>query len=77
MQEIDGYNVLREETTPYLNGDIVVGRHKACNEMILESLYRPLCGVTSMKMQWDELEELVFVVNEVFEDLKTFIVENV
>ena len=45
--------------------------------MILESLYRPLCGVASMEMRWDELEELVFVVHVVFEDLRTFIVENV
>ena len=54
-----------------------MGRHKACYEIILESLYRPLCGVASMEMRREELEELVFIVHVVFEDLQTFIVNNV
>ena len=54
-----------------------MGRNEACDEMILESLYRLLCGVSLMEMWWDDLEVLVFIVHVVFEDLQTFIVNNV
>ena len=52
-------------------------RHKACDEIILECLYCPLCGLASIEMRWDELEELMLIVYVVFDKLQTFIVKNV
>ena len=74
-EEVESELCLREQLVPQVHREGWIGCAKASDEVVLEGTNSSFSYISSVGARWDQLELYVFVSEEIFQGLGTFVVE--